>query len=261
MDELRRELIHMGLSEKEACVYLASLELGSAVVQDIAKKANVNRATTYVCIEALAARGLMSTFVKGKKRYFSGETPERLLSIVRLQRLELEEKEKEVESIIPRLMALFNADGEKPQIRYLEGPQGIRTVRQMFATTEGEFIQIIPVDEVKNMDAILEGHDEHFETLRKNGGVGRVLALTASAPDQLRPLPGTEIRAIPPEKFPLHGEISVRGNTIFMYSYKSNLLGLIITSKELSAAVRALFELAWEGSAAYPSKKFEQTKA
>ena len=76
-ENLIHELSHVGLSDKEAAVYLAAMELGPAVVQDIAKKAEVNRATTYVMIESLASRGMMSTFVKGKKRYFAAEPPER----------------------------------------------------------------------------------------------------------------------------------------------------------------------------------------
>ena len=60
MSDLIQELGHLGLSEKEAAVYLASLELGPAPVQDISHKAKVNRATTYVMIESLMGRGLIS---------------------------------------------------------------------------------------------------------------------------------------------------------------------------------------------------------
>ena len=55
MDELKKELEHLGLSDKEAKVYLAALEMGPSPVQDISHKAHVNRATTYVMIESLAA--------------------------------------------------------------------------------------------------------------------------------------------------------------------------------------------------------------
>ena len=82
MDELKKELEHLGLSEKESRVYLAALELGPSPVQDISHKAHVNRATTYVMIEALSARGLLSTFQKGKKRFYAAESPDRLLTIV-----------------------------------------------------------------------------------------------------------------------------------------------------------------------------------
>ena len=256
MEELIRELIHVGLSEKEAAVYIASLELGPAVVQDVAKKAGVNRATTYVCIESLAARGLMSTFVKGKKRFFAAESPDRLLSIVRLQRRELEEKEREVESTIPKLLALFNADGEKPHIRYMEGPQGIRAVRDLFEHLQGEFIQILPVDEVERIQELIESRTDHIQSLNKQKVPYRVLAVTKDANlERLPEIPGGEVRAISAERFPIHGEIVVRDNHVIMYSYKSTLLSLVMTSKEIADTIRALFDLAWEGTANAPSRK------
>jgi len=82
MKALLRELEKLGLSDKEAAVYLASLELGPSPVQVISRKAEVNRATTYVMIEVLLQKGLMSTFDKGKKTMYTAEKPERLHRIV-----------------------------------------------------------------------------------------------------------------------------------------------------------------------------------
>lgn len=257
MEELIRELVHIGLSEKEAQVYLSALELGPAVVQDIAKKSNVNRATTYVMIESLAARGLMSTFVKGKKRFFSAETPERLLSIVRLQKRELEEKENEVTAALPKLQALYNAEGVKPQIRYLEGPEGILSVHQIFQEMPGEFLEIVSIDDVdKIQDLIGHKQEEHREELKKRGANYRLLAVMQSTDMSKVPhLPGGEVRVVPAEKFPMHGDIVVRGNTVFLYSFKHTLLGIIVTSQEIADTMRAMFNLAWEGAATYPGEK------
>ncbi|MDZ4385041.1 MAG: helix-turn-helix domain-containing protein, partial [Candidatus Moranbacteria bacterium] len=75
---LEKDLQEIGLNEKEARVYLSALELGQSTVQDIAKKALVNRATTYFVIESLMKSGLMSSFQKGKKQYFVAADPDRL---------------------------------------------------------------------------------------------------------------------------------------------------------------------------------------
>src|SRR3989338_8570172 len=112
---LDKNLISLGLSQKEASVYIASLELGPATAQNIAKKAAVNRPTTYVMIESLTKRGLMSSFEKGKKRFFSAESPERLQNIFHVQRREIEEREHELHSILPELRAL-SSGAEKPRV-------------------------------------------------------------------------------------------------------------------------------------------------
>ncbi|MFC1787829.1 TrmB family transcriptional regulator [Patescibacteria group bacterium] len=255
MDELIRELQHLGLSEKEGAVYLASLELGPAPVQDISHKSKVNRATTYVMIESLTGRGLMSTFVKGKKRYYAPESPERLASILRLQKNEIEEKENELDKTLPLLLALYNVEGAKPQIRYLEGVEGIKTVRNIFEKQKGEFLQILPLDESRKITELTEGRVEHLRNVHSEKPPFRILFVVKDLdPNKLPDRKHGQMRIIPADKFPIHGEITIRENTIYLYSFKSSILSVVITSKELSDTVKALFNLAWEGAEKYTEK-------
>jgi predicted transcriptional regulator len=256
MEELIRELSQFGLSDKEAAVYVAALELGPSPVQDIAHKAKVNRATTYVIIEALGGRGLLSSFIKGKKRFYVAEAPDRLRTILRLQQKELVEKENELNAVLPALMALYNAEGAKPQVRYLEGLDGLQTVRENFLRAGGEFIQIVPFDLVGSVPEVIEKREQHLQQLAATNAPYRALLITKETDfAQVPALPNGEVRLVPAEKFPIHGEITVRGNSVYLYSYKSAILAVIIVSQELADAVRALFDLAWQGTAAYPSRK------
>ncbi|HEU0050855.1 MAG TPA: helix-turn-helix domain-containing protein, partial [Patescibacteria group bacterium] len=79
IDEIRACLMECGLTRKEADVYLALLELGPTGAQEIGKRADVNRTTTYLCLEMLKRRGLVSHFDEAKKLCFSAESPERLV--------------------------------------------------------------------------------------------------------------------------------------------------------------------------------------
>lgn len=256
MDELITELKHLGLGDKEANVYLASLELGPAAVQDISHKSKINRATTYVMIESLSARGLMSTFVRGKKRFYSPESPERLLSILRIQQKELEEKEQEFQKILPMLFALFNSEGAKPQIRYLEGPEGLKTVRQTFEKLEGEFVQIVPLDDAYASPELSEDRPRHISALLAEKTPHRVIVLTDKyKPEDIPTLGVGEMRFLSSSEFPIHGEITIRGNHVFLFSFRSAILSVVIVSKEIADAARVLFELAWRGTAQYPLKK------
>lgn len=257
MDQLLTELKHLGLAEKEALVYLSALELGPAPVQDISHKAKVNRATTYVMIESLSVRGLMSTFVKGKKRYYSAESPDRLLSILNVQKLELEEKQSELEKALPMFMAMFNAEGAKPQIRYLEGPEGIKTVRALFEDMEGEWLEILPLDDVSaTKELMTPERDAHLKTLREKRTPHKVLVTMETYDESKIVEAGVgEWRFLPAKEFPIHGSIVIRKNYVFLFSYRSALLSVVIVSQEISDALRALFNLAWRGAEGYPSKK------
>lgn len=256
MNELSRELLNFGLSEKEASVYLAALEMGPSPVQDISHKAKVNRATTYVMIESLTSRGLMSTYVKGKKRFYAAETPDRLRTILRLQQKELEEKENELKEVLPMLMALYNAEGEKPQIRYLEGMEGIHTVRESLGRLEGEFIQIVPYDDIMSFKEIVAKQAEHLnEVLDSQASYRALLVMKDPKIESVPKAPNGEARVVPADKFPIHAEITVRSNHILLYSYRSTILSVVIISQEIADTIRALFEMAWQGTADYPSKK------
>jgi len=255
MDEAKKELIHLGLSDKEANVYLSSLELGPAPVQDIAKRARVNRATTYVMIESLSARGLMSSFAKGKKKFFSAETPERLLSILRLQRRELEEKEAELEEVLPSLMALHNIGGEKPQVRFLEGREGLATAQSSFEKKEGPLVNMVNAREALNFHepGAMEPHRDEIFVKQKP----ETRTLMVGTKEDCQELLGRHAEAmdskfILPEKLKIHGEISVRGDGIFIFSFKTDIFGVVIESQMMADTLMGMFELAWEGA-----KKFE----
>ncbi len=120
-------LQNLGLNEKEAKVYLASLELGYASVQSIAKKADINRATAYFIIEGLMKKGLMTQIEKDKKTFFAAEDPKSLrliierkeqeAGVIRSKKIEIaSEKEKKKEQLMrKKLIVLWYKVREKEQ--------------------------------------------------------------------------------------------------------------------------------------------------
>jgi len=52
-DQFLPLLQEQGMSEKEALIYLVTLELGSAPASTIARKANIKRVTTYAILRDL----------------------------------------------------------------------------------------------------------------------------------------------------------------------------------------------------------------
>lgn len=247
METLIRELVSLGLSEKEAAVYLALLEISPASAQDVANKAAVNRATTYLLIESLAKRGIVSTTQKGTKQLFVAEPPDRLLTILRLQRQELAEKERELASAMPFFDALYNSKKEKPQIRYFEGMEGLLAAREIFMGENGEYVQILPVDDANAVAELVDRRPDHLRTLTEKQIPARSLYVT-NDPGATRQAgyAHAQIRTVSASKFPIHAEMTVRGNCIFLFTFLPSVLTVIITNKVLSDTMRALFEIAWE---------------
>ena len=98
---MRQILKHLNFSEKEIDVYLTSLKLGSAPISELAKKAGIKRPTTYVILEKLEEKGLVSMSNRKNRLIFVAQIPDKLLKLVEQQKEELIEKETEVKKSLP----------------------------------------------------------------------------------------------------------------------------------------------------------------
>ena len=65
-----------GLTEKQAKIYLACLELGQAKVPEIAKKAEIKRTTAYGILDELVSLGLVNYSQKNKQKLYRAGNPD-----------------------------------------------------------------------------------------------------------------------------------------------------------------------------------------
>jgi PAS domain S-box-containing protein len=89
----------LGYSPKEAKVYMTSLRLGESHVSDIAQKVGMARNTVQAIVEKLQTDGLMSFYVLRRYKYWSVESPERLLT-------NLHKREEAVRTALPALIEM-----------------------------------------------------------------------------------------------------------------------------------------------------------
>lgn len=96
---LLETLCDNGLSEKEAQVYITSLQLGPAPVSTIARHMRENRVTVYSILKNLATRGIAQSATKRNTTYYS------MIDAETLQQ-KLQHKVNRLQQIVPELMAL-----------------------------------------------------------------------------------------------------------------------------------------------------------
>ncbi|MCX6712822.1 MAG: helix-turn-helix domain-containing protein, partial [Candidatus Vogelbacteria bacterium] len=75
---LEQYLQAIGLSDKEAKVYLANLQLGPSPIQDISRQSGLKRSTVYEIVKTLKDKGLIQTTQHDKKKLFIAEEPANL---------------------------------------------------------------------------------------------------------------------------------------------------------------------------------------
>jgi predicted DNA-binding transcriptional regulator len=247
MEDIKQSLVELGLSHKEIDVYLSMLELGPSSVQDIAKKAGVNRSTTYVMIEGLKKHGLVSTYEKGKKVFFNAENPDRLVQVVNEQIGLLSAKRERVSAVLPRLLAIFNASDEKPKVRFFEGDETIDIIRMEVTSFRAPVWNFFAVDEnLKKVAAINE--QKRIELSVKVPGSRVMMAIKPGVVPQYMDRSNKEIRTIGYEDFPFSGEITIVADRVYIVNVQARSIGFIVENKELSDLFRALYQAAWNSA-------------
>ena len=238
-----RELVNLGLSEKEAKVYLAALELGRSAVQKIAQKAEVNRATTYVILESLMKKGLVSSYTEGKKQFFVAEAPEKLSLLFREQEINLKRKQEYLDNILPELKSVKPQEKNKPTVRYFEGKEGMRAIaEELFITKHDENIRMI-----YSYDLLLKMFSEKEITeMRKKRQSQKVSARIITNDEQNKLKTDAEVLKLIAKDHEITSDIAIFGEKIRIVTQKGEPSGLIIENKEISNTLKILFDLAWK---------------
>ncbi|MBP9757903.1 MAG: helix-turn-helix domain-containing protein [Candidatus Pacebacteria bacterium] len=242
-----KHLQDLGLSEKEAAVYMAALEIGRATADQLAKHAKIKRPTTYVQLESLMKMGLMSTYEEDKRTYFAPESPELLKRLLTKQRDELEAKERNLAGILPGLTQFFAGAGERPAVRFFEGKNGIKAIRDgLLSLPSGTHLKWI-----YNHDSLTQVFDEgeRYDFAKRRAAQGiqlqSIYTRLAGPFDSNDIVPNTERRFIEHGKMPITSDFYIYDNTVAMMALQERTFGILVESKEIAQSMGILFHLLW----------------
>ncbi len=245
--EMKKQLTALGLSSKEADVYLSMLQTGPSTIQDIARRAEVNRSTTYFLIDALSRHGLISKAEKGKKILFTAESPERLMGMVVDQMSAVKAKQDLLQGCLPSLLAMFNAIEDKPRLRFFEGAEGLDGIRQEIVRRHEPVWEASAIDEVCVQLAEVKKNERIAASTRIRRG--RVLmAIKSGLVPPFFDTRGFEVRQMDYDRFPFTGTLSICGDVVYVITAESRPVGFIMESKEVANLIRAIYEAAWSGA-------------
>lgn len=230
----------IGLSDKEASVYIALLSFDKALITEISEKAKVKRPTTYVILESLAKKGLVSESNIGKKTYYLAEPPEKLGLFVERQIHLLEENKKSLDIIVPQLKSIQREDGEKPAVQFFDGKEGVLSSNNdIFAEkiSDEPVYKVYSRDLVKNL--FTEKEDEIMRERRLSKGVKSKAIYTSREGERPSDATGDRMR-IDGDKYPINSDITVYGNQIKIAVFGKRLSGISIKSPELAETLKSL---------------------
>ena len=239
MDRTVKQLMQLGLSKKEAQVYIALLEIGRATAYKVAKQAGLKRPTVYLLLEELRKKGLVSKVPHAKNQIFIAKNPEEFFA-------EIEYSLSQARRTLPELLAKRIQNNISTQL--FEGKheleQALEYHREELAEQELLAFYGAPINGKKVPDM----YHRHAQALRDQNTHVRVFAPDDESLKIFRDKDkeyGQDAVYLPKEKYFPRVSVEVGQNLskIFLHGVSQ---ALVIENKEFATFMRQVFELIWE---------------
>ena len=245
-------LISLGLSDKEANLYLAVLELGKASVQQLSEQSGMKRVTAYVILEQLLEVGLIKQMTEGKKKLYHAAHPSTLEKLLEGRISQLEAQRADLKGRMDQLEAMYNFRTDKPTVRYFEGKDGLEELDRYGRgqLTEGmEVLGISPHDLIAQAfpKRRTEAVNERLEKKITSKVIYVDDAETSEAANKKQLREGIHFSR---KELDLKGTCVVYtgwGVKFFSYDPK-DYFGVLIQSPEIADILEKVFSLAWDGA-------------
>ncbi len=235
-------LTDTGLSENEASVYFSALSLGPSTVLSISRAAELKRTTVYSILETLKQKGLMKIELRGLKKYFEAENPEKIESL-------LERRKEDFRKNLGEFMALYNLKGGESFIKYYEGLEGIKSVYEGLLKDAEPFKDYLVLSHMEPWMALDPEYFEDF--IRRRAKMNfkiRALFQNSDLSQKLkreRGLYGVEIKMLP-DKTLLTTNLVIIPKRIIIHQLHPPFFAIVIENKSIIQMHREMFEIMWQ---------------
>lgn len=250
MEKLTQRLRSLGLTEKQAKVYMASLFLGPASAQKIAEQAGINRPTAYDILEELAKLGLVSRSSTEGKTVFVSAGAEGLKDWLQRQAADLEQRGQELERLLPELQRVTREDSaDAPTVRFVHGKEGIDALWAYVVRKASVGEEVLGMT---NHNQTLRLYPDHLKTnpaVRLNKKMSSKQFYYNSK--QAVPSNKALLKETKRLREPVAADITLYEDKAVLLSYgkgEGDWTGVIIESEDIVASLRQLFYMAWNNS-------------
>lgn len=239
MKDVSQILKSLGLVDSEVKTYLQALQHGPSTVMDLSKYTGLSRQASYLAIETLTKRGLMSSVERGKKSFYAAEAPGKLLAYAERQRKELSERVDDLKKVLPELE--LQTGGEKPVVRVYEGKEGVRAILEDTRMSKPK--ELFEITDSQSMLEILTREDlvPYQKTLDQ--------AKTKISGIYNKQVRASGIQSIQlPESDRFKAHISVYEDKVTLVTFQGKMHSVIIENANIAEALKKIFQIALKKS-------------
>lgn len=137
------ELEGLDCSEREALIYIQSLQSGPATIQELSNRLGHNRVTVHSAVEQLIKKGIVFETRKGKKRLIVAEDPNVFARLLGKKETELKFLRQNIAEITSLLGQIKPPDSHTPSVEFYEDVDGFKRMLERTLEAKTEFLAII----------------------------------------------------------------------------------------------------------------------
>lgn len=256
--KLTEKLEKVGLSEKEAAVYVTLLETGGAFPSKVAEITKLNRTTIYKILDTLSVRGLVSEIEKRNKLFYQAEHPRNIRRYAH-SRITMAQRELEgVEGVFPVLEGLYVNAANKPIVRFFEGPEEVLQVYEDHVAGDTPYEMLAFSNTADLMQFLSEDFREKYIKRKEKVGITTRAILPdaevdinynesiyAKFPKKIWP----NLKHVSRKVFPYKSDLTIYGkNKVSIINFNEpQFAATIIEDQVVHDMMTMIFELSWQG--------------
>lgn len=246
----------MGLSNKEARIYLYLLESRGGYPSKIAAETKLNRSTVYKLLTSLSVKGLATEIEHGKKIFYQPEPLSKLGRYVEYQVERAEQAKISAINIMPELEALF-ANARNPKVSFYKGKEQVLEAYLRHVQVEKGY-KMTAFANVQSLKGFLPPKFFTFYKKEKErlGITARGITSSADYSHQFQKDTHAgvkrkiwpELRFIPEELFPYSAEMTMfDGNKVSIVKFDDqDPIAIIMEDRMVHDMMNMLFEFIWK---------------
>ena len=246
--ETEKILEDIGLTKNEIKIYLALLKLGQTTSWSIIKDTGIHTSKVYDGLQRLLDKGLVSYIIISNTKNFSATDPSRLLDFLDDKKRTIENYEKEIRKIIPKLRADRNNNPEETKAEIFKGWKGMETVYKMLRENlkRGDLNYVMGASKGEDLEQVKIFFNKHLKGLAEKGIKQKIIYnedTKGNIEEQGKHPSLFEVRYI---KNTTPAEINIWADKVATIILTKNPTIILITDSKVAKSYKAYFELLWK---------------
>lgn len=243
MSELNQLLRARKLTEHEITIYETILAHGPSHAGFISKKTGIHRRNIYDALDRMTQKGLVGYLKENNRKLYSLIDPRQITK-------QLDDERNAWQSILPQVIAQYQATIERQETVFFRGIAGIKQVfeHQISSIKKGDEILVLATS--VHVTTILKHYFPKFQIQRKEKGIKTRMIYDTSYDSALsrayfKDVPLCKVRYVEgANTSPLAQYIY--GDTVALIVWSEQPIAIVIKQKEVASGFRSNFELLWK---------------